>query len=463
MNQHFDAVVIGAGQAGPPLAERLGKAGKRVAVIERKLVGGTCVNTGCIPTKAMVASAYVAHMAHRADDYGVLLAADAQVDMQRVWQRTQGISGKARSGVDGWLRSMPNVSLLEGHARFESATTLRVGETLIEAESFFINVGGRASVPALAGIDSVPYLTNTGMMELRELPEHLLIVGGSYIGLEFGQMFRRFGSKVTIVERSPRLLPREDQDISTAILEMLRDEGITIHLGADCIALEGKAGAVKVKAEGNQLCEKAVGSHLLLAVGRQPNTDDLGLDKAGVVVDARGYIQVDEQCRTSVPGIWALGDCNGRGGFTHTAYNDFEIVAANVLDADPRRISDRIVAYSLFTDPPLARVGLTEHEARQTGREILVGVRPMSRVGRAIERGETVGFMKVVVDGATQELLGASILGVGGDEAIHCLLDVMYAKAPYTVVSRAVHIHPTVAELLPTALQSLVATQGEEG
>ena len=458
MSQHFDAVVIGAGQAGPPLAERLGRAGKRVAVIERNLVGGTCVNTGCIPTKAMVASAYVAHMTHRAYEYGVLQAEDSRVDMQLVRERTQGISGRARSGVDSWLRNMANVTLLEGHARFESATTLSCGDTLIDADSFFINVGGRASVPAFPGIDSVPFLTNTGMMELREVPEHLIIVGGSYIGLEFGQMFLRFGSKVTIVERSTRLLPREDEDTSKAIFLMLQDEGVAVYLGAECIALGGKAGAVKIKAEGNQLCEKEEGTHLLLAVGRQPNTDDLGLDKAGVAVDAHGYIKVDEYCRSNVPGIWAIGDCNGRGAFTHTAYNDFEIVAANVLDNDQRRISDRILAYSLFIDPPLARVGLTEQEARQSGREVLVGVRPMSRVGRAVERSETVGFMKVVVDGATQELLGAAIFGVGGDEAIHCLLDVMYAKAPYSVVSRAVHIHPTVAEFLPTTLQSLRVT-----
>lgn len=457
MNQHFDAVVIGAGQAGPPLAEKLGNAGKRVAVIERKLVGGTCVNTGCIPTKAMVASAYVAHMSRRAHEYGVRQAQDSHVDMQRVWERTQGISGDARRGVDHWLRNMPRVTLLEGHARFESATTLRVGDTLIEAESFFINVGGRASVPEFPGVDTVPYLTNTGMMELRDLPEHLMIVGGSYIGLEFGQMFRRFGSRVTIIERSPRLLPREDEDVSKAVLALLEDEGITVHLGAECIALEGTAGAVRVKAQGNTLCEQAVGTHLLLAVGRRPNTDDLGLDKAGVAVDARGYIQVNEHCRSNVPGIWAMGDCNGRGAFTHTSYNDFEIVASDVLDQGQRRLSDRIPAYSLFTDPPLARIGMTEQEARQSGRPVLVGMRPMSRVGRAVERGETVGFMKVVVDGSTQALLGAAIFGVNGDEAIHCLLDAMYAKAPYTVVSHAVHIHPTVAELLPTALQSLQA------
>ena len=455
MSQHFDAVVIGAGQAGPPLAERLGKAGRRVAVIERKRVGGTCVNTGCIPTKAMVASAYVAHMARRAHEYGVGTGGDVPVDMHRVWERTRGISGKAHDGVERWLREMPNVTLLEGHARFASPTSVRLGDELIEAETFFLNVGGRAAVPDLPGIDAVPYLTNVSMMELRELPEHLLIVGGSYIGLEFGQMFRRFGSKVTIVERSPRLLPREDEEVSAAVLAMLRDEDITVHLGAECIALEGEPGAIRVKAKGNQLCERAVGSHLLLAVGRRPNTDDLGLDQAGVAIDERGYIQVDDHGRTNVPSIWAMGDCNGKGAFTHTSYNDFEIVADAVLGEGRRRISDRITAYSLFTDPPLARIGLTEHEARQAGYDVRVGTRPMSRVGRAVERGETTGFMKVIVDGASQRLLGAAIFGVNGDESIHCLLDAMYAEAPYTTVAEAVHIHPTVAELLPTALQSL--------
>jgi pyruvate/2-oxoglutarate dehydrogenase complex dihydrolipoamide dehydrogenase (E3) component len=455
MSQQFDAVVIGAGQAGPPLAERLGKAGRRVAVIERKLVGGTCVNTGCIPTKAMVASAYVAHMARRAHEYGVRVAGDGAVDMRQVWERTRGISGKAHDGVERWLRGMPNVTLLEGHARFESPTRVRLSDELIEAESFFLDVGGRASVPDLPGIDTVPFLTNVGMMDLRELPGHLLIVGGSYIGLEFGQMFRRFGSKVTIVERSPRLLPREDEEVSDAVLALMRDEGITVYLGAECIALEGEAGAIRVRAKGDRLCEQTVGTHLLLAVGRRPNTDDLGLDKAGVAVDAHGYVQVDDHGRTSAPNIWAMGDCNGKGAFTHTSYNDFEIVADAVLGEGRRRISDRITAYSLFTDPPLARIGLTEREARQAGHDVLVGTRPMSRVGRAVERGETTGFMKVVVDGASQRLLGAAIFGVNGDESIHCLLDAMYAKAPYTAVSEAVHIHPTVAELLPTVLQDL--------
>lgn len=460
MSEQYDAVIIGAGQAGPPLAERLGQAGRRVAVIERKLVGGTCVNTGCIPTKAMVASAYVAHLGRRAHEYGVRGPAERRVDMQQVWERTRGISGKARMNVEAWLAGMPNVTLLRGHARFESSRSVRVDGNLIEAESIFINTGARASVPAMPGIDRVPFLTNAGMMELQELPAHLIIVGGSYIGLEFAQMFRRFGAQVTVVERSARLLPQEDEEVSQAIVDLMVEEGITVHLGAECIELLGEAGAVRVQARGNRLCEEATGSHLLLAAGRQPNTDELALDKAGVTVDAKGHIEVDDQCRTRVPGIWAMGDCNGRGGFTHTAWNDYEIVAANLLDQNPRRISDRIRAYSLYTDPPLARIGITEREARQSGRDIRVGVRPMSRVGRAIERGETTGFMKVVVDAPSSQLLGAAIFGVNGDEAIHCLLDAMYARAPYTVVSRAVHIHPTVAELLPTVLQNLQPPAG---
>jgi pyruvate/2-oxoglutarate dehydrogenase complex dihydrolipoamide dehydrogenase (E3) component len=455
MSRHFDAIVIGAGQAGPSLAESLAGAGKRVAVIERKLVGGTCVNTGCIPTKTMVASAYVAHMSRRAGEYGVTANAAASVDMHRVRERTRGVSDTSRTGLETWLQGMANVTLLRGHARFESARTVRVGDELLEADQIFLNVGGRAAVPDLPGIETVPFLTNVGIMDLDTLPEHLIVVGGSYIGLEFGQMFRRFGSKVTIVERSPRLLPREDADVSQAILEHLRSEGIVVHLGAECIELGGQTGAIEVRASGNRECEAAVGTHLLLAVGRRPNTDDLDLGRAGVAVDARGYIEVDDRCRTTVPGIWAMGDCNGRGAFTHTSYNDFEIVRDAVLHDGDRGISDRIVAYSLFIDPPLARIGMTVDEAKRSGRDVQVGLRPMTRVGRAVERGETTGFMKIVVDASSKEILGAAIFGVNGDEAIHCLLDTMYAKAPYTTVSRAVHIHPTVAELLPTTLQDL--------
>jgi len=454
MTQRFDAVVVGAGQAGPSLAERLGKSGRKVAVIERKLVGGTCVNTGCIPTKAMVASAYVAQQARRAASYGVNTG-DVHVDMQAVWQRTQGISGQSRSSVEKWLAGMQNVSLLRGHAAFESAHILRVGDTAIEADEIFLNVGGRAAVPDFPGIDSVPYLTNTSVLQLRELPKHLVIVGGSYIGLEFGQMFRRFGAEVTIVERSDRLLPKEDPDVSAAVVDILEKEGIQLHLAAECIELRGKAGEISVVAKCAKPSLDVHGTHLLLAVGRRPNTDALGLDKAGVTTDAHGYITVDDQCRTNVPGIWAMGECNGKGAFTHTAYNDYEIVAANVLDGETRRISDRILAYALFIDPPLGRIGLTEQEALKQGHDVRVGVRPMTRVGRAVERGETQGFMKVIVDGESEQLLGAAILGVSGDEAIHSLLDVMYAKARYQTVTHAVHIHPTVSELLPTVLQSL--------
>ena len=455
MNQQFDAVVVGAGQAGPSLAERLGKSGRKVAVIERKLVGGTCVNTGCIPTKTMVASAYAAQMARRAEEYGVHHGGTVRIDMEQVWKRTRGISERSRGNVESWLDGMPNVTLLRGHAMFESPRTLRVGDTVIEANEFFLNVGGRAVVPDFPGVDTVPYLTNVGMMDLRELPRHLIVVGGSYIGLEFGQMFRRFGAEVTIVERSERFLPREDPEVSAAIVEILQRDGITLHLGAECIELQGQAGDVGIVAKCAEPRMEVRGTHLLLAVGRRPNTDMLGLDKAGVATDEHGYIMVDDACRTNVEGIWAMGDCNGKGAFTHTSYNDYEIVAANVLDNEPRKISDRIVTYALFIDPPLARAGLTEQEALRKGHDVRVGVRPMARVGRAIERGETQGFMKVIVDGKSNQLLGAAILGVNGDEAIHCLLDTMYAKAPYQTVTHAVHIHPTVAELIPTTLQDL--------
>ncbi|RDS86063.1 FAD-containing oxidoreductase [Dyella psychrodurans] len=455
MSQRFDAVVVGAGQAGPSLAARLGESGRKVAVIERKFVGGTCVNTGCIPTKAMVASAYVAHMSRRASDYGVDSGGDTKVDIDRVWKRTRGISERSRNNVEKWLAGMPNVSLIRGHATFESPNTLRVGDMQIEAGEIFLNVGGRATTPDFPGIDTVPYLTNVGMMDLRDMPRHLVIVGGSYIGLEFGQMFRRFGAQVSIVERSERLLPREDPEVSAAVVDILQGEGIAFHLGAECIELNGTAGDVGVLARCAQPRMEVRGTHVLIAAGRRPNTDTLGLEKAGVATDKHGYIVVDDQCRTNVEGIWAMGDCNGKGAFTHTSYNDYEIVAANLLDSEPRRISDRIEAYALFIDPPLARVGLTEQGALQKGYNVRVGVRPMARVGRAIERGETHGFMKVIVDGDTGKLLGAAILGINGDEAIHSLLDVMYAKAPYSTVTHAVHIHPTIAELLPTTLQDL--------
>lgn len=455
MTQHFDAIVVGAGQAGPPLAGRLTAAGQRVAVIERKHVGGTCVNTGCIPTKTLVASAHAAHLARRGAEYGVGTGT-VTVDMAKVKARKDGISLGDRKGVESWLEGMDGCTLYRGHARFDDPHTLRVNDNVLRADRIFLNVGGRAVVPDIPGLDDVDYLTNVSILELDTLPEHLVVVGGSYIALEFAQMYRRFGAKVTVVERGPRLASREDEDTSATIKEILAGEGIDIVTGADDVRVAKRDS----DSGGFQLTPRAgadaiAGSHLLLAVGRRPNTDDLNLEAAGVQTDERGYITVDDALKTNVEHIWALGDCNGKGAFTHTSYNDFEIVAANLLDNDPRRVSDRITTYALYIDPPLGRAGLTVDQVRKSGRKALVGKRPMTRVGRAVEKGETQGFMKVVVDAETDEILGAAVFGVGGDEAIHCILDVMSAKAPYTTLSRTMHIHPTVSELIPTVLQEL--------
>jgi len=460
MAKTYDAIVIGTGQAGPSLAVRLAGAGQQVAVIERKFFGGTCVNTGCIPTKTMVASAYAAQLARRAVEYGVNVGGPVTADMKRVKARKDAVSEKSRTGVEGWLRGTKNLTVYEGQARFESAREVSIGPERLSAPQIFINVGGRAVVPALPGIDTVPYLTNSSMMDVDFLPRHLVIVGGSYVGLEFGQMFRRFGSEVTIIEMASRLIAREDEDVSATVREILEAEGIHIRLDARCIALSRRGDQIAASVDCANGPPAVVGSHLLLAVGRRPNTDDLGLEKAGVEIDKRGYIVVDDQLRTSAPGIWALGDCNGRGAFTHTSYNDYEIVAANLLDGDPRRVSDRIQAYALYIDPPLGRCGLTDAQVISSGRRALLGKRPMTRVGRAVEKGETQGFMKIVVDADSKQILGAAILGVGGDEVIHCVLDMMYAKAPYTVLQRAMHIHPTVAELVPTILGELQPLTG---
>lgn len=455
MTQRFDAIVIGAGQAGPSIANRFSGAGMTVAMVERHLFGGTCVNTGCMPTKAMVASAYAARLAQRGADYGVMFDSPCRVDMAKVQERAATVSANARKGLESWLESMPGCTVIRGHARFVSPTTVEVDGTVIEAPKIFINVGGRAAKPGFPGIDAVPFLTNTSMLQMTAVPEHLVVVGGSYIGLEFGQMFRRFGSQVTVVEKGPRLVAREDADVSEAIADIMRSEGIGLRVGAECIRLARHERGVEVHVDCEEGSPSVVGSHVLLAVGRRPNTDDLGLERAGVRTDDRGYITVDDELRTNVPGIWAVGDCNGRGAFTHTAYNDYEIVAANVFDGGKRRVTDRVSAYALYIDPPLGRAGLTETQARATGRRVLVGSRPMTKVGRAIEKGETQGFMKIVVDAATSRILGASILGTGGDEAIHGILDVMNAGAAYTVLRDAVPIHPTVSELIPTMLTEL--------
>jgi pyruvate/2-oxoglutarate dehydrogenase complex dihydrolipoamide dehydrogenase (E3) component len=450
----FDAIIIGTGQAGPSLAHRLAAAGQRVAITERHRFGGTCVNTGCTPTKTLVACAYAAHLARRAGDYGVSVPGPVTLDMRKVKARKDYVLGFSNRGVEQRLRSNPMISVYRGHTRFTSQQSVVVAGEALSAPRIFINVGGRATVPDIPGLGQIEYFTNSTLLDIEFLPPHLIVVGGSYVGLEFAQIYRRFGSEVAVIEMAPRLIPREDEDVSAAVAGILSAEGIALHLGASDLQFAKRSNDIVATFDADGRKE-VTGSHLLIAVGRRPNTDDLGLDAAGLALDKRGFIEVDDQLRTNVPGIWALGDCNGRGAFTHTAYNDFEIIVANLLDGDPRRLGDRIVAYNLYTDPPLGRVGLTEAEVRKSGRPGLMAKIAMENVSRAFEKGETLGFMKVLVDDETKRFLGASILGVGGDEVIHAILDLMYAKAPYTVMQRAVHIHPTVSELLPTMLGNL--------
>jgi pyruvate/2-oxoglutarate dehydrogenase complex dihydrolipoamide dehydrogenase (E3) component len=452
--KHFDAIIIGTGQAGPPMAARFAGAGKTVAIIERDKFGGTCVNTGCTPTKTLVASAYAIHVARRGAEYGFSIG-DMRVDMKRVKARKDTASERSSKGVEQWLRGTTNCTVIQGQARFQSPNTVVVNDDVLQADKIFINVGARARVPDMPGVHDVPFLTNSSIMDIDFLPEHFIIVGGSYVGLEFAQIYRRLGSEVTIVEMGPRLIGREDEDVSQGVREILEAEGINVRLNAKCISLAKRGGGVEVGLTCEEGPPEVVGTHVLLAVGRIPNTSDLGLDRAGVAIDHRGYIIVDDQLQTNVPGIWALVDCNGRGAFTHTSYNDYEIVGDNLFNADHRRVSDRIQAYALYIDPPLGRCGMTDTEILKSGRRALAAKYPMDQVSRAYEKGETQGFIKISVDSETKQILGAAILGVGGDEVIHVLLDVMYAKAPYTVIQRAMHIHPTVAEYLPIILAKL--------
>ena len=455
MPANYDAIIIGTGQSGPALAARLNKEGQKTAIIERKLVGGTCVNVGCTPTKTLVGSARIAYLARQAGEFGISIEGDIAVDMGRVKARKDAIAGASNQGVTDWLEGMDNVDLIRGHARFVDSHAVEVNDDVLEADRIFINVGARARVPDWPGIDDVPYFTNSSIMDVDFLPAHLIIIGGSYIGLEFAQMYRRFGSEVTVIEMHERLIGRDDEDVSDAIQEILEGEGVRFRLQADCIEARATGDGIAVRVTCEDGPEEETGSHLLIAVGRVPNTDDLGLDSAGIEANQFGFINVDDALRTNVKGVWAIGDVNGQGAFTHTSYNDYEIVAANLFDNDSRKVSDRILCYGLFIDPPLGRVGMTEKQVRDSGRRALVGKRMMTRVARAKEFGETRGFIKIIVDADSEEILGAAILGLNGDEAIHCLLDTMYARQPYTVISRAVHIHPTVAELIPTVLQEM--------
>jgi pyruvate/2-oxoglutarate dehydrogenase complex dihydrolipoamide dehydrogenase (E3) component len=456
---NYDAIIIGTGQSGPALARRLVAAGRKVAIVERKRFGGTCVNNGCTPTKTLIASAYAAYLARRAADYGVRIEGAIKVDMKAVKARKDAVVAAFRDGLERSLKTLQGCTVYEGHARFVGEKKIAVNGSDLAADHIFLNVGARAAIPPITGLDSVPYLTNSSMMEIDFVPSHLVILGGSYVGLEFAQMYRRFGSEVTVIELSPRLIPREDDDVSQAVANFFKDEGIDVWLDSKVVGVEEQGNSIAVKVDSGGAISQVVGTHLLVATGRRPNTDDLGLDKPGIATDARGYIQVDEQLRTNVPGVWAIGDCNGRGAFTHTSWNDFEIVAANLLDSDRRSVSDRITAYALYTDPPLGRAGMTEAEVRRTGKPALIATRAMENVSRAYEKGETKGFMKILVDRDSKQILGASFLGLSGDEVIHCVLDVMYAKAPYTVVQRAMHIHPTVSEFIPTMLGDLQPLQ----
>ena len=454
MQKNFDVIVIGAGQAGPPLAARFAERGMAVALVEREHLGGTCVNDGCIPTKTLVASARVAHVARHAGKYGVQ-AGDVSVDMRAVKARKDEVVNLSVASLTDWLGGIKTLTNIRGEARFTGSNTVRVGDGELSAPKIFINVGGRPSVPDWPGISSVPYLTNTSMMAVDFLPAHLVILGGSYIGLEFAQMYRRFGSRVTVIEAGPRLVGREDADVSGAVRAMLEGEGITVYVDADNLAITHEADQVRVAFGAGGAAQSVTGSHLLLAVGRRPNTDGLGLEAAGIATDARGFIVVDDELRTGVPGVWALGDVNGRGAFTHTSYNDFEVVAANLLDGGARRVSDRISAYALYTDPPLGRIGMSEAEVRASGRAALVARLPMARVGRARERGETTGFIKVLVDAQSERILGAALFGIEADEVVQLLLLAMAADLPYTRITRTMFIHPTVTELLPSLFAAL--------
>jgi pyruvate/2-oxoglutarate dehydrogenase complex dihydrolipoamide dehydrogenase (E3) component len=464
MTSRFDSIVIGAGQAGPTLSSRLVSAGEKVALIEKGWLGGTCVNVGCTPTKALVANARAIQQTRRGEEMGFSISGDVAINMTRIKARTQEIVLKSRNGLEKWLGEMEHLTLLKGTASFVSSHTLQVDGETYEADKIFLNVGARPTIPNLIGVDSVPYLTSTTILDLDIVPEHLVVVGGSYVGLEFAQIFRRLGAKVTVVERGSRLVSHEDPDVCDAVAKVITSEGIDLRLGAECIRLDpanpGQAdGKVLVHVSCKTDPPFVEASHVLLAVGRTPNNDLLALEKAGIQLDAHGYIQVDDQLRTNVSGIWALGDCNGQGAFTHTSYNDYEIVAANLLNGDSRRLSDRIPAHALYIDPPLAQIGMTEEQVRETGKPALTGTRAMTHVARATERGETQGFIKILVDKESQLILGASILGTEADEAIHCILTAMYARKPVSLLQRSMHIHPTVAELIPTTAQDLKPLQ----
>ncbi len=455
MNKQFDAIIIGTGQAGPSLAVRLANTGLKVAIIERHKFGGSCVNTGCIPTKTLVASAEVAHQVNRASEFGIDIQGSIKTDMKKVKARKDNIVHKATTGVENWLKNTPNVTVFHGQGRFINNHTIQVNDDTLHGDKIFINVGARANVPPMDGIDKIAYLTNSSILDLDIVPKHLIVVGGSYIGLEFAQVFRRFGAKVTVLERAPKLIAREDDDVCDTVLDIMEKSGIDVRLNNCCVAFSPAGNEIDVHINSEDNKETIRGSHVLIAIGRQANTDDLGLENTDIEVDSRGIIVVDEKLSTTANNVWALGECNGKGAFTHTAYNDYQIVADNLLQNAGRKVTDRLMAYALYIDPPLGRCGLTEAQIRQAGYNALVAKRPMTQVKRAVIKGEPTGFIKIMVDADSEKILGAAVLGVNGDEIIHSILDVMYADKPYTLIRDAVHIHPTVSELIPTTLENL--------
>jgi dihydrolipoamide dehydrogenase len=446
----YDAIVIGSGQAGNPLSFRLADLGWRVALIEKANLGGTCINTGCTPTKTMVHRAQVAYYARNAARWGVN-AENVSVDLPKIVAQKDKVVQSFRGGTQHKIEKRENLDLYRGRARFVNATHIQVSQpaaedVLLESEKIFINTGGRPRIPRIPGLDTIPYLTNENIMDLTVLPEHLIVLGGGYIGLEFGQMFRRFGSRVTIIHKTEQIVPHEDAEVSTELKKVLGEEGIDCHLNVQTSRAEKKGDAIVVFFHGPEGPMSVSGSHLLVAIGRQPNTEDLGLENAGVEKDKNGLVKVNHRLETNVPGIWALGDVNGGPAFTHISYNDFQIIDANLTQGKNLSTEHRIVPYCVFTDPQLAGVGLTEKEARAKGYKLKIGKIPMSHVARAIERDETAGLMKVIIDAATDRILGARILSADGGELIHILYVLMLANLPYTLLKGAVYIHPTLAE-----------------
>lgn len=451
--EKFDAIIIGTGQAGPSLAASLAKNGYKTAIIEKGHLGGTCVNVGCTPTKAYVASARRAFAARNSEDHGVILQGDLKIDLKRIKQRKDKLVQDSRSGLEKMFADAENLTLIRGKAAFVDEYTVDVNNEKYTADKFYINVGGRPRIPE--DFKAIDYLTNESILELEEIPEHLVIIGGGYIGLEFGQMFRRFGSKVTIMEKGNQLLQREDDDIAEEIATILKDSGIEVKLDSDCLSAEKADTGISVKYNCHNRIEKIKASHVLIATGRIPNTDDLGLENTEVKLDERGFIKVNNELQTSVDNIWALGDCNGEGAFTHTAYNDFQIVNSHLFEERKRSLSDRFTCYAAFIDPPLARVGLNENDIKKQGLKARIATRLMSKIARAKEKGETAGKLKIFIENDTNKILGATFLGAGADEYIHTMIDQMYSGASYEVIRDAIHIHPTVSELLPTMLENL--------